>query len=281
MEVILSKNAGFCYGVKRAVDMAISAQEKYRKKIYTLGPLIHNNDVVCYLKTLNIFPIDIADIESLKKDDIVIVRSHGIPLTIFNKLNKKEVIIIDATCTYVSNIQQKVKKYYDEGYSILIVGDKNHPEVIGINGWCHDNAIITNDSSEIDCLPKKICVVSQTTEKQSRWESVLEKVVKFSKEIVAFNTICSATGVRQKAAYDLSKDVDYMIVIGGKNSSNTTKLFEICQKNCDNTIHIENCKEIPLELINNKELNKIGITAGASTPDWVINEAINKLSNSN
>jgi len=279
VEVILSKNAGFCYGVKRAVDMAVSVQEKYNKKIYTLGPLIHNNDVVSYLKTLNIFPIEIEDIENLKKDDIVIIRSHGIPLEIFNKLKEKEVITIDATCTYVSNIQQKVKKYYDSGYSILIVGDKNHPEVIGINGWCNNSAIITNDSDELQHLPKKICVVSQTTEKQSRWENVLEKVVKFSKEIVAFNTICSATGVRQKAAYDLSEHVDCMIVIGGKNSSNTTKLYEICTKNCNNTIHIENFKEIPLELLNNRNMKKIGITAGASTPDWVINETINKLSN--
>lgn len=279
MEVILSKNAGFCYGVKRAVDMAVSVQEKYNKKIYTLGPLIHNNDVVSYLKTLNIFPIEIEDIENLEKDDIVIIRSHGIPLEIFNKLKEKGVITIDATCTYVSNIQQKVKKYFDSGYSILIVGDKNHPEVIGINGWCDNSAIITNDSDELKHLPRKICVVSQTTEKQSRWEDVLEKVVKFSKEIVAFNTICSATGVRQKAAYDLSEHVDCMIVVGGKNSSNTTKLYEICAKNCNNTIHIENSNEIPLELLNNKNIKKIGITAGASTPDWVINETINKLSN--
>lgn len=279
MEVILSKNAGFCYGVKRAVDMAVSVQEKYNKKIYTLGPLIHNNDVVSYLKTLNIFPIEIEDIENLEEDDIVIIRSHGIPLEIFNKLKEKGVITIDATCTYVSNIQQKVKKYFDSGYSILIVGDKNHPEVIGINGWCDNSAIITNDSDELKHLPRKICVVSQTTEKQSRWENVLEKVVKFSKEIVAFNTICSATGVRQKAAYDLSEHVDCMIVVGGKNSSNTTKLYEICAKNCNNTIHIENSNEIPLELLNNKNIKKIGITAGASTPDWVINETINKLSN--
>lgn len=279
MEVILSKNAGFCYGVKRAVDMAVSVQEKYNKKIYTLGPLIHNNDVVSYLKTLNIFPIEIEDIENLEEDDIVIIRSHGIPLEIFNKLKEKGVITIDATCTYVSNIQQKVKKYYDSGYSILIVGDKNHPEVIGINGWCNNSAIITNHSDELKHLPRKICVVSQTTEKQSRWENVLEKVVKFSKEIVAFNTICSATGVRQKAAYDLSEHVDCMIVVGGKNSSNTTKLYEICAKNCNNTIHIENSNEIPLELLNNKNIKKIGITAGASTPDWVINETINKLSN--
>lgn len=279
MEVILSKNAGFCYGVKRAVDMAVSVQEKYNKKIYTLGPLIHNNDVVSYLKTLNIFPIEIEDIENLEEDDIVIIRSHGIPLEIFNKLKEKGVITIDATCTYVSNIQQKVKKYFDSGYSILIVGDKNHPEVIGINGWCDNSAIITNDSDELKHLPRKICVVSQTTEKQSRWEDVLEKVVKFSKEIVAFNTICSATGVRQKAAYDLSEHVDCMIVVGGKNSSNTTKLYEICAKNCNNTIHIENSNEIPLELLNNKNIKKIGITAGASTPDWVINETINKLSN--
>ncbi|WP_027623507.1 bifunctional 4-hydroxy-3-methylbut-2-enyl diphosphate reductase/30S ribosomal protein S1 [Clostridium lundense] len=277
MSIVLAKNSGFCYGVKRAVDMAIKAKEDFNKKIYTLGPIIHNNDVVTLLKGKNIFPIEIDEIDNLAEDDVVIIRSHGISLDILNKLKNKKVNIIDATCTYVSSIQKKVQKYYSEGYAILIVGDRSHPEVVGINGWCNNSAIISRDGSDLKDLPKKICVVSQTTEKEDHWENVLGKVIKDCKEILAFNTICSATAVRQKAAEELSKQTEVMIIIGGKNSSNTTKLFEICKRNCANTIHVENAGEIP-DYITNKKDCIIGVTAGASTPDWIIREAVSKMS---
>lgn len=277
MSIILAKNSGFCYGVKRAVDMAIKAKEDFNKRIYTLGPLIHNNDVVNYLKDKDIFPIELEDIDNLKENDVIIIRSHGISMDVLNKLKEKNLKVIDATCTYVSNIQKKVQRYYLEGYAILIVGDRTHPEVIGINGWCNNSAIISRDEKDLGNLPKKICVVSQTTEKQEHWEKVLSKVITECKEIIAFNTICSATKVRQKAAEDLSKKTDVMVIIGGKNSSNTTKLFEICKKNCINTIHVENAGEIPDNIINKKNCI-IGVTAGASTPDWIIKEAIIKMS---
>jgi len=194
------------------------------------------------------------------------------------KLNKTNLNIIDATCPHVGNIHKKVKKYYDLGYNIIIVGDKNHPEVIGINGWCNNSAVILKDDTEFDTISNKVCVVSQTTERQATWENVLKKVIKTSKEIVAFNTICSATEVRQKSAEELSKKVDAMVVIGGLNSSNTTKLYEICKKNCENTIYVENLLGIPDDFIKNENLKSIGVTAGASTPDWIIKEAILKLS---
>lgn len=276
MSIVLAKNSGFCYGVKRAVDIALTAKDEFNKKIYTLGPLIHNNDVVNFLKGKDIFPIELEDIDTLAENDVIIIRSHGISLDILNKLKEKNLYIIDATCTYVSNIQKKVQKYYSEGYNILIVGDRIHPEVIGINGWCNNSAIISRDENDLIKLPKKICVVSQTTEKEEHWEKVLSKVIKECKEIVAFNTICSATEVRQKAAEELSKQTDVMIIIGGKNSSNTTKLFEICKNNCTNTFHVENAGEIP-DYIKNKKECIIGVTAGASTPDWIIKEAINKM----
>jgi (E)-4-hydroxy-3-methyl-but-2-enyl pyrophosphate reductase len=279
--IILAESAGFCFGVKRAVENALKIKQKYNKKIYTLGPLIHNNDVVSYLKDNDIFTIDIEQIENLKAQDVVIIRSHGVSKSIYDKLSEKDIIIEDATCPYVSNIQKKVNNYYQSGYNIVIVGDKDHPEVVGINGWCENKAIISKDGSNLDDLPNKVCVVSQTTEKQENWEKVLNKIAKKSKEILAINTICSATDVRQKNAETLSKEVDAMVVLGGYNSSNTTKLYEICKKNCKNTFHIENAKELPSILLNSKNITSIGVTAGASTPDWIIKEAISKMSEEN
>lgn len=278
MEVIIAENAGFCFGVKRAVDQAVNVKKDYNQRIYTLGPLIHNKDVVDYLKDMDIYPIELNSIVNLTSNDVVIIRSHGVTPQILDQLKEKGIRIIDTTCPYVSNIQKKVKDYYDTGYSIVIVGDKEHPEVIGINGWCNNSAIIAKSGVELKDLPRKVCVVSQTTEKQQNWESVLECIVSNCKEIVAFNTICNATEVRQKAVEELSKNVDAMIVLGGYNSSNTTKLYEICRHNCTDTIHAENWSQIPENFISGKNINKIGITAGASTPDWIIEEAVSKMS---
>jgi small subunit ribosomal protein S1 len=278
-EILLAESAGFCFGVKRAVDEALNIKKSYSKRIYTLGPLIHNNDVVNLLKENDIYPIDLNNISDLQEGDVVIIRSHGVPENVYSELKSKSLVIIDATCPYVSNIQKKAKKYHDIGYTIVIVGDNEHPEVIGINGWCDNKAIISKDGSNLNNLPNKVCVVSQTTEKQENWQKVLNIIIKSCKEIVAFNTICNATDVRQSSAEELSAKVDAMIVIGGRNSSNTTKLYEICKKNCDYTIHIENSGEIPDDIINSKNIKKIGVTAGASTPDWIIKEAILKMNN--
>ncbi len=277
MNVILADKAGFCFGVKRALDTTINTKEKFKGKIYTLGPLIHNNDVVNLLKEKGIEPISIEDVNKLNKEDTIIIRSHGVPLQIIDYLKDKGLNIIDTTCPHVANIQIKAKRYYEEGYQIIIVGDENHPEVIGINGWCNNSAIISKDGLNINNLNKKVCVLCQTTEKQENWEKVLNILIKKSREILAFNTICNATQVRQQAAKKLSEKVDSMVIIGGKNSSNTTKLYEICKNNCKDTIHVENAKEIPEYICKNSSI--IGVTAGASTPDWIIKEAINKMNN--
>lgn len=274
-KVILAENAGFCFGVQRAVETSIDIKKKYNKKIYTLGPLIHNSDVVSFLEQNDIYAIDYENINDLQEGDVVIIRSHGIPEAVFNDLKSRGLEVIDATCPFVTNIQKKVKKYSKEGYNIIIVGDENHPEVIGINGWCDNKATITKNGEFNKELSNKICAVSQTTEKKENWDKTLDAINDGTREVLSFNTICSATEVRQKSSDDLSKEVDAMIVIGGKNSSNTTKLYEIAKHNCENTIHIENSNELPKEYINNKNFKKIGITAGASTPDWIIREVIN------
>jgi len=280
-EIIFAEKSGFCFGVKRAVETALDARKKYDKDIYTLGSLIHNNDVVSFLKDKGIYPVEIRDLDSLKQNDVIIIRSHGVPKSTIDLLNSKGIIVIDATCPFVSNIHEKVKKYSELDYDIVIVGDEEHPEVIGINGWCDNKAHISKDGDNLESLKAKVCIVSQTTEKLSNLQNVVSKVVKISKEIAVFNTICSATSERQKAANELSKKVDCMVVIGGKQSSNTTKLYEICKNNCKSTIHVENSGEIPDEIIKNKNYLKIGVTAGASTPDWIIEEAIDKMSENN
>ena len=264
-EVILADNSGFCFGVKRAVDEAINIQKQYNKKIYTLGPLIHNNDVVGYLEDHDIFSIELEDIDRLKPKDVIVIRSHGVSKKVLSMLEERGLTVVNATCPFVTNIQKKVKKYSDEGYHIVILGDKKHPEVVGINGWCNDDATITKDGNINIELPDKVCAVAQTTEKKKNWDNTVEHL-KDVKELVSYNTICAATDVRQKSTLELSKNVDAMIVIGGKKSSNTTKLYQIAKENCKHTIHIENIKDLPKDFIND-DIKKIGATGGASKPD--------------
>ena len=276
MKVLLAENAGFCFGVKLAVDSAIKTQNEYNKKIYTLGPLIHNSDVVNYLEENNIYAIDITDVDTLNEGDVILIRSHGVSKKVFDYLTDKGLIVINATCPFVTNIQKKVNKFSNEGYKIVILGDENHPEVIGINGWCNDSAIITKDGSFNEKLSGKVCVVSQTTEKEENWDKTINNLsINTYDDLKSFNTICAATEERQKSVYELSKKVDFMVVVGGKHSSNTTKLYEIAKKNCENTIHIENAKEISKDILKDKDIKTIGVTAGASTPDWIIKEVIN------
>ena len=276
-KITLAENAGFCFGVQRAVEEAIKIQKQYSKKIYTLGPLIHNNDVVKFLEENNIYSVEFENIDMLKEGDVIVIRSHGVGIEVIESLKARNLIVVNATCPYVTNIQKKVNKYSSLGYKIVILGDKKHPEVVGINGWCNNDAIVTNNGEFDEELPKKVCAVSQTTEKEANWQNTINNLTPHVKELLSFNTICSATEVRQKSIDELSKVSDAVIVVGGKNSSNTTKLYEIAKNNCINTIHIENVNELPKEFIENESFEKIGITAGASTPDWIIKEVIDKL----
>lgn len=279
-EVILAKNAGFCFGVQRAVEETLKIKESVNKRIYTLGPLIHNNDVVTFLEEKDIYAINFEELDKLKVGDTIIIRSHGVSKAVMKELADRGLQVIDATCPFVTNIQKKVEKYSEEGYNVIILGDKDHPEVIGINGWCENKGIITKAGEFNEKIPKKVCVVSQTTEKEENWKNTMNNLSTECKEILAFNTICSATEVRQKSVNELSKRVDCMIVVGGKNSSNTTKLYEIAKSNCKNTIHIENVKELRTEIIGDSNIRTVGVTAGASTPKWIIDEVINFIGDS-
>ncbi|MGB9809579.1 MAG: 4-hydroxy-3-methylbut-2-enyl diphosphate reductase [Caldanaerobacter sp.] len=278
MKILIAEHAGFCFGVKRAIEIAYEELGKGEKtKLYTLGEIIHNPQVVKDLAKRGVEVLEEKDLYKLSKGDRLIIRSHGISKKLYNFLEQKGVEVIDVTCPFVKKVQNIVEEYYKKGYDIVIVGDKNHPEVIGVNGWCDDKAYIVNSVEEAENLPffERLCAVSQTTLIEKHWEEILQVLRRKAKEFVYFNTICDATQKRQEAADSLSKEVDVMFVIGGKHSSNTQKLRKICEKNCKNTYHIESADEIMEEMI--KEHEVIGITAGASTPDYVIDEVINKI----
>lgn len=275
MEILVAKTAGFCFGVKKAIEKANSQDGE---RIFTYGPIIHNKQVVEDLKRKGISVIE--NLEEVNEKDRIIVRSHGISKAEYDLIEKKGATIVDATCPYVKHIHKIVEQKYSEGYKIVIIGDENHPEVKGINGWCNNSALIINNEEQLKDINKnlgKICVVAQTTYNQKKWFMIVGELIKNAKEILIFNTICSATDERQSEAITLSKQVDLMIVIGGKDSSNSRKLFEICQENCKKALFIEDENELNLEELNN--INKIGITAGASTPDYTIKAVVEKINN--
>ena len=280
IKITLASTAGFCFGVKRAFELALKTQAELNEKIYTLGPLIHNSQAVEYLEAKGIIAIDMERIDTIPKNSTIIIRAHGVPPKTVKILNSMKFNVIDATCPYVIKIHKKAKEFHEKNYEIVILGDETHPEIIGINGWCENKAHVVKASdlsSLSDLEGKGVCVVSQTTEKAVNWDTLNSYLdnMKCTKE--AFNTICNATSERQISAEELAKTVDLMVVIGGKHSSNTIKLFDICKKYCKNAIHIESIDEI-LELIKDmNHISSIGVTAGASTPDWIIKEAIDKM----
>lgn len=273
MEIILAKEAGFCFGVKRAIDMSMKTHEK-GISFATFGELIHNKQVVRSLEDLGIHAVESLDDLNGKS---VLIRSHGIPKYLYEEAKVRGIKTIDGTCPYVKKIQNIAAKYSSEGYAIIIVGDPEHPEVIGVSGWSVGPVYVVHSVAEAQALPhiEKACIVSQATLTMKKWQDVLSVVQTRVDELVENNTICEATRERQSSAEELSQQVDLMLIIGGKHSSNTIKLLEVCQRHCKNSYHIETLEEI--QMINFSNCDKIGITAGASTPDWIINEVINAL----
>lgn len=277
MEVRIAKNAGFCFGVKRAMNMAWDELEnKTSDNVYSLGPLIHNKQAVDRYKEKGLMEMDSLD--KIPSESKLIIRSHGVGKKIYTESESKNMDIVDTTCPFVKKIHDIVKEFSNKGYKIIIVGNSNHPEIIGINGWCDNNAIIINKEEEIDNITfdnnNKYCVVSQTTANLESFDKIVSKLKSKIKDLTVNNTICSATKERQLSATDLAKEVDCMIVIGGKHSSNTQKLVNIC-KNIVPTFSIETKEE--LEKSKLEKFKVAGVTAGASTPDWIIDEVIEYL----
>lgn len=275
MKIELAKYAGFCFGVKRAMDIVLDTAEKCEDKVYTLGPLIHNDQVVSFLKEKGVFEIE--SINDVLPNSNLIIRTHGIPKKYYDILEDMNCNIIDVTCPFVKKIHKIVSENNKCKKQIIIVGDKNHPEVIGINGWCENKAIIVSDIDELKDINFNIptCIVVQTTFSVKKFKKIKKFVKTSCQTVQIFDTICSATQDRQIEASDLSEKADTMIVIGGKHSSNTKKLVDICKGHCLDTYHIETVFELPNETWSNRY---IGVTAGASTPEWIIKEVISKMS---
>lgn len=278
MKVKLASNYGFCFGVKRAIKIA----EDY-KNSSTMGPLIHNQDEINRLR--NDFNVGLyTNLSDVKDHDTVIIRTHGIPKDDLKNLRAQKAKIINATCPFVTTPQQIVKKMSKEGYSILIFGDADHPEVKGVQSYGEDqnDVHIILEPTDIENLVfknNKIATVAQTTKKKEKYLEIVNALILKNKEVRVFNTICDATFENQDAARDLSKEVDVMIVIGGKNSSNTKQLHSICLENCADSYLIENETELQNSWFLNKKL--CGITAGASTPDWIIQQVVEKVESQN
>lgn len=274
MKVKIAKNAGFCFGVKRAMNMAWQELEEREDGVYALGPLIHNKQAVSKYEENGLKTVD--DLNLIPPNENVIIRSHGVGKEVYIKSKEKDISVIDTTCPFVRKIHNIAKEYSEKGYKIIVIGDKKHPEVIGINGWCNDEGIIIKSLEELDNINfdknQKYCVVSQTTINLELYEAITEKLSKLLDDVILKNTICSATKERQHSARELSKEVDCMIVIGGKHSSNTQKLVNICNEIVP-TFAIETKNELSVEDL--KKYNTVGVTAGASTPDWIISDVIN------
>lgn len=282
MKIELAKSAGFCFGVNRAIKLIEEIIEKSDKPIYTLGPIIHNPQMIEQLSKQGV--VTANSVEEIPENSIVVVRTHGISEAVFNQLKEKDVEIVNATCPYVSKIQQIAKKQSNDNKILLIAGDPTHPEVKGIMGYANSEVFVFNNLEELEkitnennFLREKECVlVAQTTFSTKEWKKICEYIKNNYTNTIIFDTICSATDERQKDAAELARNSDLVIVIGGKDSSNTTKLYEICKELCSKTFHIETAKELPMDQI--KKVSNIGITAGASTPEVIIKEVLKTMS---
>ncbi len=288
MEIILAKTAGFCFGVQRAVDTAYEhADDKGR--VYTYGQIIHNEEVVGDLSRHGVKVIEDDELPDIR-DSKVIIRSHGAEKKVYDILESNGNIVIDATCPFVKKIHNIVRDKSEDGHTIVIVGDENHPEVRGIMGWCMSRPVVIGSEEEAEIFTQKcldgsysreenISIVSQTTFNYRKFNNIVDIIRNKLYNVTAYKTICNATSVRQREAKEIASKVDAMIVIGGRNSSNTQKLFEISKKECENTYYIQTL--VDLDLTTFESVSRVGITAGASTPNNIIKEVHGRMDEMN
>jgi len=274
MKILLAKSAGFCFGVKRATNMAFEAAEGCRN-ICSLGPIIHSPQVVERLAAKGVQVVDrVEDIREQK----VIIRSHGVTAKEFDQLSGKSLTIIDATCPFVKKAQQHAAFFSREGYHLVLVGEAEHPEVQGIVSFARNGPVtVVATPEDAERLPRcsKIGVVAQTTQSLGNFQQIVALCLRKSKEVRVFNTICDATSVRQEEARNIAGQVELMLVIGGFNSANTTRLAIICRELQENTHHLETADDVEPDWFEN--VSSVGITAGASTPGWLIEQVVNRV----
>lgn len=282
-KIIVAESAGFCFGVNRAINILYKLIDE-NKPACTLGPIIHNMQMVNELREKGVRTID--KISEAKENETIVIRSHGVPQSIVDEINERHLDYIDATCPFVSKIHKIVSETDDDSI-VIIAGDKNHPEVQGIMGHCKSKCYTFKNQEELQelfsIIPQKnyktLKIVAQTTFDLKEWEKSLKSLKNVYTNTKIFDTICNATSIRQREAANISKSVDLMFVIGDKHSSNSFKLYSICSSNCENTFFIETADELPLEMV--KKADSIGVTAGASTPARIIKEVLDKMSEVN
>ncbi len=276
MEVILAEHAGFCFGVKRAVEQ-VYEQAATGKPIYTYGPIIHNEEVVKDLAGKGVQVIESQEDLMQIKEGTVVIRSHGVSREICEQITDKGLECVDATCPFVKRIHKIVEKESSEGKRVVIIGNAGHPEVEGIMGWSKTQTTVIGTLEEAQNFPcntgEELCIVSQTTFNYNKFQDMVEIFKEKGYNGSVVNTICNATEVRQTEARKIAAKVDVMIVIGGNHSSNTRKLYEICRQECENTYFIQTLDDLHLDLP--KSVRLVGITAGASTPNNIIEEVQN------
>jgi 4-hydroxy-3-methylbut-2-enyl diphosphate reductase len=279
MGVKLAKTAGFCMGVRRAVDLVLDiAQRKGKEDIYTYGPLIHNPQTVELLRTRGIIPVnDINNIDASDKGATIIIRAHGISPEERNKIREKGIKIVDATCPKVAHVQAIIKKHAQSNYAVLIIGDREHPEVNGLLGYAYGKGFVIGGAEDVENLPllDKVCVVAQTTQSTDEFIGIVERIKTRFPDAVIFDTICDSTEKRQLEVKALATEMDAVFIVGGRNSANTKRLVRISQLECRPTFHIETAEE--LKDIPSSQYEKIGISAGASTPNWIINRVFDAV----
>ena len=270
----MAKTAGFCFGVKRAVEQVYEQIEKAKESVYTYGPIIHNQQVVKDLEEKGVCVLNTEEELLELSRGIVIIRSHGVGKSVYDILEKRNVTVVDATCPFVKKIHRIVQEQEKKGRRVVIAGNPDHPEVQGICGWAGEGTLVVSEASQVEKLPllpgESLCFVAQTTFNYNKFQDLVEKFEKKGYDILVLNTICSATQERQVEASRIASEVDLMIVIGDKKSSNSQKLYEICQKKCKNTYFIQTVGDFNPECMNS--VRNVGITAGASTPKQIIEE---------
>nr|WP_314098910.1 4-hydroxy-3-methylbut-2-enyl diphosphate reductase [uncultured Lachnoanaerobaculum sp.] len=276
MKVELAKSAGFCFGVEKAVNTVYEEAKKGNDIVYTLGPIIHNEEVVKDMKKRGVEAVKIEDLASLPKGT-VIIRSHGVSREIFNFVKRSGHRVVDATCPFVKKIHAIVSVQSGKGKTVVIIGNPEHPEVMGIRGWGDENTYAVENIEQFINLELKkdeeIIIVAQTTFNHKKFQEIIDKISILGYDVRCFNTICNATQERQAEAKKIASNVDAMIVIGDKKSSNTGKLVEICQEECKNTVFIQTLEDLDYSAL--LSVDSVGITAGASTPKHIIEEVQN------
>ncbi|MEW6737004.1 MAG: 4-hydroxy-3-methylbut-2-enyl diphosphate reductase [Acidobacteriota bacterium] len=275
MQVILADVYGFCFGVRRAIEIAEEAQCTHGRPVDTLGPLIHNAQETRRLENSG---VRLAEGIDKLNSEVVIIRTHGAPPSTFEQLHTRGLNIIDATCPFVTKSQRIAANFSSDGYDIVVVGDPNHPEIKGIQGYCQGRFFVIHDEEELAQLPDDLRpgLIAQTTTDEAKFLKIVKIMGNRYADMRVYNTVCSATHERQEAARKLADLVDAVYVVGGRHSSNTTKLAAVSRESCTKVFLIETADEINEEDL--KDVQKVGVTAGASTPDWLINQVVERLS---